>query len=126
MLLLCLGAANVWRGVLALQIAPRFEGGIMRLDLHLMGVLYLGWGLLFLAATLWAHRSARLWPALFIFALTYQLFIWSVAWRGERTLYRQQILPRNLLLTVVFLLTIGWLSYRETRAATLSLPRRNR
>ncbi len=108
-LFLLIGLANLWRGGMAFYLWPQLLDWPMRVDLRLVGGLYLGWGMGFLvAAWLLRHRRGR--EVMVPLALAYEGFVWGLSLLTERNAYQQQVWPRNLWLSLLFLVIVAYLA----------------
>ncbi len=107
-LFLAIGAANLWRGWMAFHLWPSLREWPMPVDLRVVGTLYLLWGLLFLGGAWLLRRDegrSFAWPL----ALAYEGFVWTLALLTESNRYQQQVRPRDVLLSVLFLAAVAFL-----------------
>ena len=119
LLFLLIGIVNLGRGVMAFRLWPHLRDWPMRVDLRWIGAGYLFWGLLFVG-TAWLLRRPRLTLLMWPVALTYEGFVWALALLTEQNDYQQQIRPRNLWLSLLFLVTVACLSPRPLWAIPYS------
>lgn len=115
-LFLFIGLANLVRAALAQQVAPALEEWSLTLPLTWLTVLYSFWGLGFCGASFalsgfGRHKDPR-WTL--PFALAYELTLWALALSSYRAAYARALWGRDLLLTVLFLVTVAFLSRRKT------------
>ena len=115
LLFLLIGLANLGRGVMAFRLWPHLRDWPMRVDLRWIGAAYLLWGLLFVG-TAWLLRRSRLALLMWPVALAYEGFVWALALLTEQNDYQQQIRPRNLWLSLLFLMMVAYLARPSTGA----------
>ncbi len=115
-LFLLLGLANLLRAGLVPEVLTVLEPEMLSLPLPLLGGLYgfFGLGFIVLAILSWLGR-ARAWA--FGFALVYQLALWIIRFVGYRSPLAQSLWPRDLLLTVLFLVVVFFLTRPGRRRA---------
>ncbi len=118
-LFLLIGLVNLGRGVMAFRLWPHLRDWPMRVDLRWVGAAYLLWGLLFVG-TAWLLRRSRWTPLMWPVALAYEGFVWAMILLTERNDYQQQIRPRNLWLSLLFLLAVAYLTRRPPWAIRYS------
>ena len=119
LLFLLIGLVNLGRGVMAFRLGPHLRDWPMRVDLRWIAAGYLFWGLLFVG-TAWLLRRPRLTLLMWPVALTYEGFVWALALLTEQNDYQQQIRPRNLWLSLLFLVAVACLSPRPLWAIPYS------
>ena len=103
------GAANLLRAGMTVYIAPALAEYPPSLSLPLLASVYGLWGVIFLAAAIiaWRRKSTR--GALGL-ALLYQAVLWIINLVGDRSEYARSLWPRDLLLTIIFLVLIALLA----------------
>ena len=109
------GAANLIRAGMSVYIAPALVEYPTSLSLSFLGAVYGLLGLIFLAAAIITWRRKRTSGALGL-AVAYQAVLWIIKLIGYRSEYARSLWPRDLLLTLIFLVLIALLAeWRKTR-----------
>ncbi|MGC9398659.1 MAG: hypothetical protein ACP5HM_05940 [Anaerolineae bacterium] len=112
-LFLLLGLANGVRAALAFRVQSTLRPETLSLPLPLLGGLYGFFALGFLGVTffLWTGRTARIGR---LFAVTYQLTLWTIRLLGYHSPYHQALWARDLVFTALFL-TAVWILTKSDR-----------
>ncbi len=109
-----IGGANIVRGVLGFSVSPVL-GSVTGL-LIVLSVVYIVWGLIFLAvAGIYLVSDARFSPKAVIgSAVLYQGTLWLTKWLGDHSSYARRLWPRDLVLTAVFIGLVILLTWGAT------------
>ncbi|MBN2390684.1 MAG: hypothetical protein JXR84_08175 [Anaerolineae bacterium] len=104
------GAANLLRAGMTVYIAPALAEYPPSLSLPLLASVYGLWGVIFLAAAVIAWRRKSISSGTLGLALLYQAVLWIMNLLSYRSTYTRSLWPRDLFLTLIFLVLVALLA----------------
>ena len=109
--LLATGLVNLVRGLLLLRFAPALEGYALSVPATLLAGFYGIWAVLLGGEVVLCFLKTRCHARLV--AVIYQVTLWTIRLVGDRATPLRRLWPRDLALSLLFMVSIWFLSSRR-------------